>query len=267
MKRFEIVLLLLVVVFTLTLKTSAQNNQERVITRNELKWEVSSVKDTYLLLEPLQIKFKIANETSLPTGRQEQATFKLYVTHSDKTVAFEQLTFKPNDALFIGTINPGETRELYRKQDFNLAKMFPEPGAYNLVFAIPFADSDGKMGEFLTNSISINIEEPKGLDKEAFDFLSKYDGKSFLYGISRNKDAEGIQRRFVDLYGQSVYGEYVISNLASLYIIKGDLEKAKAELEKIKSSRNPLILKEADRSIMNVTRMTNKSEKANQKQP
>jgi hypothetical protein len=271
MKKYQSILLVfsfLVMLISVVLSQITSESQiptQKFSSGKELTWDVASLKESYLPLEPIQIKFRATNMTNLSTYDYEQTDFVLYVTRLGKTKKFEQIFPYPHGYLFIGKIKSGESKDLYHFFDAKLLEMFPEYGKYDLKFAVPYFDENDKQRkEFPLDSFSINITQPTGVDKKSFDFLNKYDNSRFLQGLSQQKNNEVLYRKFVEKYEQTPYWDYVVYNLASLYLSradysnKGDLDKtensdkAEIEYEKIRTSTNPVI---AERSQIELQAM------------
>jgi hypothetical protein len=269
MKKYQSILLVFsFIVMLISVVLSQITSESQLPTRQfssgkELAWDVSSLKESYLPLEPLQIKFRATNLTNLSTYDYERINFVLYVTHLGKTKKFEQIFPYPHGFLSVGKVKSGESKDLYHFFDNDFLKMFPEYGRYDLKFAVPYFDeNDKKLKDVPLDSFSINITQPTGVDKKAFDFLNKYDNSRFLQGLSQQKNNEVLYRKFVEKYEQTPYWDYVVYNLASLYLgranysTKGDLDKvenldkAQIEYERIRTSTNPVIAERAQNKIM-----------------
>jgi hypothetical protein len=258
---FSAVLMLIPIVLS-QITAVNQSVKEDFSSGKDLAWDVSSLKDSYLPLEPIQIKFRATNTTNLSTYVYEKTDFVLYVTHLEKTKKIEDIFPYPHGELFVGKVKSGESKDLHHFFDAKLLEMFPDYGRYDLMFAVPYFDeNDKKLKEFPLNRFSINITQPIEVDKKAFDFLNKYDNSRFLHGLLEQKNSEVLLRKFVEKYEQTPYWDYVVERLASLYSgradysNKGDLdvieniEKAEVEFEKIRTSTNPVIAERAKNKV------------------
>jgi hypothetical protein len=196
---------------------------------------------TYLPYEPLFVKFILSNRTNEPIAARKPQFLhnaKLLVTNlQGKTTEVSGLTLTTGG----GPLLPGEAqssllRPSQRYEEIDIPYISPdvmsEPGKYTIQFLL---------SDLRSNIIDVVIEEPKGIDKQAFEFLNTH-GKDVWFGnIFEQRDGLRSMEEFVILYGQSKYGDEAIYQLGKRYMITGQKEKAQRELEKIKNSKNLFI--------------------------
>ena len=104
----------------------------------------------------------------------------------------------------------------------------------------------------MSNAIELQILEPIGTDKEALEFLRKHENPLSFDWVFKDKDGDASLEDFVNRFGNSVYGETAISHLANLYLARNKADKAKVEFEKLKSSKNRILAKEANKALAEI---------------
>lgn len=112
-----------------------------------------------------------------------------------------------------------------------LTRLFPEPGSYEVRVEFTYNDLDsGQRETIVSNSVVVNIEEPHGINRQARDYL-----RDILEPNRTQPSREFVllQQDFVDRFGNTAYGKYVIFELANAYLAKGEHIKAFRELVKI----------------------------------
>lgn len=232
----------------------------------KMKFEVAPDKDSYILLEPIRLKFKFSNQTSAPV-----TTFQPFFIHESKLIIFfngETRVF--NDLSSINGIPAVRFPIIFKPQSlvsdekiFNPAfvgAFFPVAGDYKLQFILRSADGEKSIQ---SNVLDIRIEEPAGIDRDALDFLrrnEKYFGLSSW--VFSDKEGTELLEQFVRRYGRSIYGDFGISGLAYTYLGQSKLDKAKAEFEKLKDSEHKTIAEDARRNLVDIEKRKAELEKA-----
>lgn len=276
----KIIILSVLTMFSLITLVQPFEAQEQNKVEDERTLDVQLEKSNYILLEPIYAKFKVTLPSTDIVPKISEA-LSIRVSFKGKTKQFRGITLnvissgdpqplpKIDNGELLGLI-PGVTSSKdtkisskqvvtekdtfaerkhlsYEKEEIidRVGDFFPEPGNYQIQFVLNGAKS---------NTIDITIEEPLGINKEAFDFLNKYEDAMSFYWIWKEKDGISLLETFVNKYGESVYGESAISFLGNVYLAKGEIDKAKAEFEKIKSSENAIVAKEANKSLADIAR-------------
>ncbi len=230
--------------------------------------EVQFNKKTYVLNEPIFAEFKVKlltsddkpifqNDTLVKIKfRDEIKQFGGLTANTGTPIRFPK-TDKGYENVFPsdGTLQPlsessnGGRLVLYDKEVAieRVEEFFPESGNYEIRFFL-----SGISKELASNSINLTIEEPTGINKDAFDFLNKHkDGFSFNW-VYEEKDGINALKTFVERFSQSVYGETAIRRLGLYYFNRDEQDKAQAEFEKLKSSKNKTIVENAEKSLIDV---------------
>lgn len=236
----------------------------------KMSFEVNVDKNNYLLYEPVFVAFKFTNKTEVPQTTDSPSFIhesKLRINFEGAVTVFEHLSSTNG---IPGVRFPS----IFRPDEFSTSKeiispslvrtFFPESGNYQLQFVL-FSSDGTQMIE--SNVIEVEIRNPQGINKEAFDFLQKHNSyfgmSSWAYG---GKDGEELLAEFVSKYSQSVYGEIAINSLANIYLGKGELDKAKAEFEKNKSSNQEIIADEAKKSLAEIEKRKADAQKNEQQE-
>ncbi len=214
-----------------------------------MTFEAELNKGSYLLSEPIFVKFKFANQTGLPKTSYSpvfihESTLK--VKFGDKISSFENLSSINGvpAVRFPRVFQPNEftTREELFNSAF-VGAFFPEVGNYQLQFILRSADGDKIIK---SDIINIEIKNPQGTNKKAYDFLIKH--KEY-FGLSSwifpEKAGQSLLEIFVKNYGETVYGELAIHSLGNIYFNQGELNKSQVEFEKLKFSNHKIIADEA----------------------
>ena len=250
------IITLFVVIFCLGIFLQSSNAQEKGRDGFEkMTFEVKFDKKNYFPVEPVFAKFKFSNQTQ-----------KLIETYAPNFVSESKVKFKIDGKMreiswfnsiigggirFPNTFKPNEFYEREELLGPTFGWNFTEPGNFQLQFILRSSDGSKTIE---SNVIDITIENPTGINKEAFDFMKKH--KDF-FGLSSwayaGEERENLLETFVNNYSQSVYGELAISSLGTVYLVsKGQLERSRIEFEKIKDSSNNVIAEDAKRSLLEI---------------
>ncbi|MEQ1605346.1 MAG: hypothetical protein ABL999_10815 [Pyrinomonadaceae bacterium] len=241
--------LLILVVFTSSGLVLSGGNQkaaivERLSSKNpsdKVSLKLAPSKDRYIHAEPVPIRLLLSNDS--PGNIEWRGTFKLgkdlkiTTRNSDgdevrwdskKYVRYlvmpSTTNHKPGDSVEQEMLLSGEQYKI----------LFPRPGRYNLQ-----VDFQYELGQRLeqtvvsSNSIQIDITEPKGLDRDAYNFIN---GPLQAARISSDigQRAERMQE-FLSQYSASVYSQYIEFELAQLRLALGDSESAYRSLCRVAS--------------------------------
>ena len=247
------IIALFVMIFWLGIFSQSFNAQEKGIDGFEkMTFEVEFNKKDYFPVEPVFAKFKFSNQTR-----------KLIKTHTPNFVSESKVRFKVDgkvrEIIWLNSITGGGMRfpsafkpnEFYENEELlgpTFGWNFTEPGNYQLQFILHSSDGSKTIE---SNVIYMTVENPTGINKEAFDFMKKH--RDF-FGLSSwgyaGDEREDLLETFVNNYSQSVYGELAISSLGTIYLVsKGQVEQARIEFEKVKDSPNKVIARDAKRSL------------------
>lgn len=238
----------------------------------KMSFEVRLNKSEYLLLEPVSVEFKFSNQTNEPlkvVSPEYTSDIRIKSVFNGKTNYYNDLFgFSINQLRIPRVFQPGESVEEIGIIKEQVGRIFPEPGNYEIQFILK------GNGTEKTSTVNLVIKEPMGINKEAFDYLKafkKENGGGSLFSWSGKINAQRrkeLLQEFVDKYSESEYGEYAILSLGNHYLYyENNLEKADAEFEKLKSSENLVLAKQANKSLADTARKKAGLEKERQKQP
>lgn len=214
----------------------ATSNVTNAQTTNLLKFEISSPKRSYLQREPVPLRMAISNQTSEAiffSGNLEfGANINLFMLVNGVEVRWNGASSViDSPAVHNEVLQEGRNKEVQKliKEDF-VERLFPNPGRYE--FRAEFTYSDLSLGEaerktISSNSIIIQIEEPRGRDRLAYDFLKNVIGPATRLG-SRNEEVQA-RRHFANNFRTSVYWPYNIFDLANIYLSQDQYEDAENE--------------------------------------
>lgn len=221
-------------------------------------------KSDYIPLEPILLKLKITNASGEDLKLNTGPDFKrilVEIKFNGKTSNFSSpFLIRPGRALLGGVFEKGKTLERSVLLDSYLDEMFPEYGKYQVSIVMTNGRDDDQEASFKSNAFEINIKKPIGVDKEAIDFLRENQDKSLFWWKEKNEQVslsstgKTLVERFADKYSASAFGQYAILNLGRHYFNRGEIEKAKLKLEKIKSSSNIFVADQASEILTEISK-------------
>lgn len=246
----------------------SQTSQGRANDFTKMTFDAALEKTTFKELEPIDVRFKFSNKTDGPltTLTPDFLSYaEIKVTGNGRNEVIEISMVRPNTRRFPRTFQSGDSIEEKMILNTNLDLLFPYPGSYKVQFVL----GDGKGTKAIESKpIEIVVDEPTGIDREAFDFINRYQKLSnypqVLFSWSDQTDEKGknLLVAFVEKYSQTVYGEFATQSLGNLYLVNGELEKAKAEFEKLKDSEHKTIVEDAKRNLLAIEKRKAELERA-----
>lgn len=228
-----------------------------------MSFNIALDKTEYFQLEPITLRCKFSNKTKEP-----QTTFipsfknesRLEVGFNGESKQFNQISYlmifltRPPEPV---TFQPGKGVEEEITLETSLDEFFPKPGIYTIRLSVK--GSENLEGNSLwSNPVEITILEPRGINKEAFDFIQQNKInriRAVLFHWNNDiklENGKTLLEEFVSKYSGSVYGEIGIYQLGNYYRQRQECEKAKIELKKLKFSKNPRIVKDAKATLSDV---------------
>lgn len=206
-----------------------------------LTLETSTSQHKYVQFEPILIDFKLSNQTSVPI------TWNGIPMFGSEDIDILARTANGNDIRWSGKrsivdgvveteiMQPDKNKEVKNLIDEGAAEqLFPQPGRYQIRVEFSYLDLSNEQKENITivsNPILIDIDEPKGKDRKAFDYL-----KNDYASAEKSNDIKEKMRvwqYFVNNFPDSVYWKYKTYKLGVIYLITGENEKAEREFLKI----------------------------------
>ncbi len=203
-----------------------------------LRWTID--RGDYLLGEPIVAEMVLYNQSYQPVswsgvfGPGRDVNFEAVDT-SGRQTRWEGKSsigmFKPAASL----ISPGgEVRSPILIDRYVLSDLLSRPGRYQLRLEFNYRVYEGetnRTSRVVSNTVEIEIREPLGLNREAFDFMN-----GPLDVASKDTNNPVItqrQQEFVDRFASSVYAKFVVFQLANTYQAMGETGKAAREICKL----------------------------------
>ena len=203
-------------------------------------------KSDFLLLEPITVDFKYNVSSDRPLFRISE-DIVISIKHKGLTKNFEGLSEEitscpperlPDNNSLSQTKYYEKTEVIMRSKDF-----FPESGDYEIQFSLHGVKS---------NVVSVNIKEPIGLDKAAYDSLNVHKNNIYFNWVWEEENGLDTLSLFVENYSQTVYGKFATLYLGKSLLAKDDLAKAKLQFEKLISVDNKYIADAAKKSLTEI---------------
>jgi hypothetical protein len=257
--RYGFVILLVGVIISHYSRADAQAKSDF----SKLKLEISTLKDSYLLIEPIIFKFRISNPTNQDilghTGFNITSNFTSLVVRNESGEETTFNGFSPLPKLVapsIRPIKPGESQEVVNILNYRLKEMFPFPGRYEIraIFS-----NWRKPGKAFSNVITVEILAPEQTNKEAFDFINQSnDSVMFFTGSSDLKKREQRWREFLLKYEDTVYADYVTYALGQYLFYKGDIQESQKLLESVSKKQNFIFAKQVKNYLIEIRKKLDK---------
>ncbi|MDH3380578.1 MAG: hypothetical protein OEQ39_26995 [Gammaproteobacteria bacterium] len=224
------------------------------------KLEATLNKTSFVLLEPI-----VADLTLAPANINRKHPFrniKIRIWSNGNMRSFDRITH------FITKIDPelmprsqrvtvlddpaltpiNSKQRVFR--DFAVVErvkaFFPKAGTYTLQFFLEDIENKCEIG---SNVSTIQITDPKGVDFTAFSLLAKYKTPLGFNWVWETKDGIASLESFIRDTEGSVYTEYAVAFLGNVYLMKGELDKARDQFVKIEKSSNKVISTQAKTAL------------------
>lgn len=236
-----LVVLLATALFSISRPAATQQPHEskRVLDFTNLTLEVASTKQKFILLEPVPIILTLSNKTSQQVLGHDALGFNdnrvdLFVTRDgNERRQIQQLSpYATKTDVDSKMIAPGKRIQAKELLTIDLAKIFPEPGTYQLEAVLH--DADWKL-QITSSPRTLQISAPEGNDVAAYGYLKQLKLSRFLNGSGLSHYAEEREalEEFVTTYGDSTYGDYATLLSGSMHFSKKDYQKALLRLSKL----------------------------------
>lgn len=217
-----------------------QDKSKQALTFSNLSLEIASTKKGFVKLEPIPLTLSLCNKTDQMILGHGALKFsanlvKLFVNHVDgKAQEIQQLSAFPKEVSVKSVeMKPDECFQAKELLTLNLNTIFPEAGEYQ-IYAMLF-DPNSKR-EVKSNISMIQIVEPYGIDRQAFEFIQANSKSADLLSgryLSGTQKAQNILERFVMIYDTSAYGDYATFLLGELYFAQDDYDRASQQFYKL----------------------------------
>lgn len=265
--RLLVIALLLLGFWILPIGVSGQNAGSEFGINPDMSLNVAVEKTSYIQWEPITLHARFENRTDRPLSSLVPSLISegaIVVESGMEKRQFNELSiFRSMLARQPVTFSPGQGIDEEFTLERALDEFFPKPGTYSI--RIVLNGTDGR--KIVSNPVEIIIDGATGIDKEALEFIKRNKIHSrypmlFTWNTDiKNEDGMTLLEAFVSKYSSSVYGETAIYQLGNYYFRKEEYERAQAELEKLKFSRNPRIAKIASDTLLDVNKNIHIKEK------
>jgi len=209
---------------------------------SKISFEILLEKTNLLQFEPVLVKFNFTNRTDKTLEIFEPnlgRDLRMKSRSNGRTEIVTKLfNYYVNGPTATKVLKPGETIQeviLFEPRE----GMFKGPGEYEVQFFL--AHPNEKVS---SNPVNIVVSEPKGVDKEARDFIrANFLLESDLFDSTRDKIlmTRSLLEEFINRFSTSGYYEYAVLSLSNLYGLTNEAEKAKNELIKLRNTQNELM--------------------------
>ena len=193
---------------------------------------LSTSNQPYLRGEPVIFKFELSHPTLPASEWRELLSLSTRIAVIAKNSSGQE--FKWEGERFIA-VRAAEmaNREIESKLPFDLdtvQQIFPHAGLYDVkVSYIYYLDRMPRVeAELVSAPIRVNIQEPSGINRLAYDYYENSVRPVLDRYIER--EALAARREFSRRFGESVYAKYNSFELAKLYERAGEYQLAEDEL-------------------------------------
>ena len=233
---------------------SLQYNQAQV-EPPKLTLDVSTAKTEYLQLEPVLLSLNLSNQTLQPISWNGLLMIGPNVNFVSRNAAGNEIRYEGNKyvtGLFGSSVKSMLAGEQIRQEiliDQSLAEiLFPNPGQHTLQTEFVYRrDSEtGPSVKINSNSISLSINAPLGINRQAYDYI-----KGPLETVNNGSDVRTIiqsEQAFVNQFRNTVYAKHISVSLARTHQTLGENANAFRELCKI-SNENFYYSKEVRKKV------------------
>jgi hypothetical protein len=206
-------------------------NEKQKLNFKELNLELSAPKQELLLLEPIQIKVTLKSKQNTPIMADSspdlsQNEVQLKVSFKDQNFKLQEIS---NSIASLMSYEKILTPERFIEYKIIPRKdIFLSAGEYSL--QLIFYKEKQRL---ISNTLTINIVEPLGVDKEIFDTLKSLPNFLSLLdtpGISEEANLKNILQKITTDFPHSVYTPYIMFNLAESEFSLGDYDSASKRL-------------------------------------
>jgi len=208
-------------------KVEAQNDAP-------LTLEISTPQRKYVQFESILIDLNLSNQTTIPITWNGD----LQVGGSNMNLLMRpahgnEIRWKGDRGIadyVISTeiMQAGKNKEVQNLINAQFAEqLFPQPGRYQFRVEFNYTDFTYNQPQNVTivsNPITIDIDEPKGKERSAYNYL-KQNYQRVLDGGNIVEKTRVLQH-FVDNFSNTAYGKYIIFDLGNTYLSAKEYEKA-----------------------------------------
>jgi hypothetical protein len=205
----------------------------------KLTFELSALKTTVLLLEPIPFKLTVTNNTDAPVTVHHGLSFSTGTVSLEirppngKTVTPAQLSYLQGRTFSIPKeLASAESVEANEVFEFKLQNYFGKPGEYQV--RATFHDKVGK--SIRSGWTPLTVKAPTGMDLDAFEYISKKSERNPGNGMPFTSWKTDELEEFVMLHPRTTYANFARYGLGLLYESWRENDKAEAHFRQIEDS-------------------------------
>jgi hypothetical protein len=188
-----------------SVSVSRKGYAQEPATSSSLTFTMTPAQQNVLLLEPIVLRFGLANNTEQPLpmkGFIALHTIKLHIKKpSGEVITPEHLSNGSSGSVFFlnqsTEYKPGAEKKWNEHLEYNLGEYFDEVGEYQIK-----ATYDNAPQSLSTDWVSLSVEQPTGADVRAYEFLKEGEKRVFQNGKKDNRLA------FIQRFPDSRYADY-----------------------------------------------------------
>jgi hypothetical protein len=219
---------------------SQQSNPE-VRPFTDLTFEIATTTERFLPFQPIPITLKQSNKTNQPVLGYKAINFNspvyFYVQKigGEKVQISQLTTLSPFTSFKNSEISPGTSIEAKNWLTLSLNKYFFEPGTYELYAELESADGT----QFIvSNKINIEIKEPAGLDREAYNLIKNNPFNEYLFSDADFDKVQTTLEAIKTRFPNSGYAKSAFYLLGERYFDRKQYPKALANLIRLENDRD-----------------------------
>ena len=255
--------ILLVITFILLINAAftyglQENSIQQPLNFSSLSWELSSPREEYVELEPIQIVLTLCNKMQQPALGHDSIELvnnhvKLFVQHEngERQKVRQLSTILKHIRVTPQLVKPGECHQAKDLLSLNLPEVFPHHGTYQIQAVVNEAQGNE---EIPSNLITIRIVKPSGRDLSAYNYIKGKDGNLFFTGFQKS-GAEKVKDRleeFVSVYGDTTYVDYADFLLGEIYFGQKDYKKAVKHFSKLEVKPHFVLSEKASKYLKKI---------------
>lgn len=225
--------------------TQQEDESKQILDFTNLTLEIASTKQRFIHLEPVPIVLTLSNKTSQKVLGHDAIGFNVYplelfVTRDGgERRRIEQLSsYSKGTEVSTKKIAPGKQTQAKELLTIDLAKIFPEPGTYQLEAVLH--DADWKL-QITSAPLTLQISAPEGNDVAAYGYLIQQKNLSRFFsgaGLIEFAEEREALEEFVMAYGDSTYGDYASFLSGRIHFARKDYQRAILRLSKVAAKPN-----------------------------
>jgi hypothetical protein len=240
--------------------SQAQQSNSQVRPFTDLTFEISVPTQTLLPLQPIPIVLKQSNRTNQAVLGYKSIGFGkipvyLYVqkSGSDEKTLISQLTPLSSLTEYKNIeISPNASYTAKEWITLGLNMDFPEPGTYEIQAVLANADRT----QFIeSNKVSIEIQEPTGSDREAYNLIKNSPSKEYLFSGAQFNKVKNTLEAITTRFPNSVYAKGSSFVLGEVYFGRKNYSQALLNLLRLENDRDFIFAEKVRNYLAEIRRL------------